>query len=57
MLLAIRVERHWSQRQLGQALGVSRRTVIRWEQSETEPSVLDMARIRALFEGKRGEAA
>ncbi len=57
MLLAVRLDRRWTQRQLADELQVSRRTVIRWEAGLTEPDWQSMARLRVLFEERRGEAA
>ena len=48
-LKALRVERGWTQEELGQALGVSRQAVIALETDRHDPS-LDLAyRIAALF--------
>ena len=48
-LKLLRVERGWTQEQLGQALGVSRQAVIALETERHDPS-LDLAyRIAALF--------
>ncbi|WEK40346.1 MAG: helix-turn-helix transcriptional regulator [Candidatus Brevundimonas colombiensis] len=49
-LKLLRVERGWTQEQLGQALGVSRQAVIAVETERHDPS-LDLAyRIAAVFE-------
>ncbi|MBN9466114.1 MAG: helix-turn-helix transcriptional regulator [Proteobacteria bacterium] len=49
-LKLLRVERGWTQEQLGQALGVSRQAVIALETERHDPS-LDLAyRIAAVFE-------
>nr|WP_314528759.1 helix-turn-helix transcriptional regulator [uncultured Brevundimonas sp.] len=49
-LKLLRVERRWTQEQLGQALGVSRQAVIAVETERHDPS-LDLAyRIAAVFE-------
>ena len=49
-LKLLRVERNWTQEQLGQALGVSRQAVNALETEKHDPS-LDLAyRIAALFE-------
>lgn len=49
-LKLLRVERGWTQEQLGQALGVSRQAVIALETERHDPS-LDLAyRIAAAFE-------
>ena len=49
-LKLLRVERGWTQEQLGQALGVSRQAVIALETERRDPS-LDLAyRIAVLFE-------
>ena len=49
-LKLLRVERRWTQEQLGQALGVSRQAVIAVETERHDPS-LDLAyRIAAAFE-------
>ena len=48
--MQLRVERGWTQEQLGQALGVSRQAVIALETERHDPS-LDLAyRIAAVFE-------
>ena len=48
-LKLLRVERGWTQEQMGQALGVSRQAVIALETEKHDPS-LDLAyRIAALF--------
>jgi putative transcriptional regulator len=49
-LKLLRVERGWTQEQMGQALGVSRQAVIALETERHDPS-LDLAyRIAAVFE-------
>lgn len=46
----LRSRRNWSQEQLARELGVSVRTVTRWEAGETEPSHLARRVIELLLE-------
>ena len=50
LLLAVRTRHDWSQRQLAEALLVSRRTVIRWESGEHEPPPYLLAALRELLD-------
>lgn len=49
-LKILRVERGWTQEQLGQALGVSRQAVNALETERHDPSLFLAYRIAALFE-------
>lgn len=46
LLLAIRTQRHWTQQQLADAIGVARTTVSRWERGERDlhPAWLKLVR-------------
>lgn len=49
MLLAVRAHRGWSQKEMARQLQVSRRTIIRWENQQTEPPVYLLAGLRELL--------
>ena len=52
MMLAIRLTRHWTQARLARRLGVSVRTIQRWEAGDTEPPVFALMIFRALLKVK-----
>lgn len=48
-LKRLRTERNLSQPQLAEALGVNRRTIIRWEQGDGEPSARELLQLAMFF--------
>lgn len=49
MLLAVRQKHGWTQQQLANALGVSRRTIVNWENGHQEPPLMLMVALRQLL--------
>jgi len=49
LLLAVRLEHGWSQRQLADVLQVSKRSITRWENDRTDPHPGRLAFIRQLL--------
>ncbi len=50
MLRILRQEAQLTQAQLGDALGVTKRSVIRWELGDSDPVFADLKRIAAYFD-------
>lgn len=49
LLVGIRRQRNWTQYELAAELGVSARTIRRWESGEREPNTRDMLLFRTLL--------
>lgn len=49
LVLAIRVQNHWTQERLGAELGVDRSTIARWEADQVKPPTLYVATLQGLL--------